>query len=140
MPYATLQDMIGRFGERELGQIAQGYALEVIDAERVERALADAEAEIDGYVGTRYPLPIDPVPALLTRAACDVARYRLYDDAAPDEVRRRYEDVARVLRHIADGTVSLGTRPGTPTLPQEVQMVEHTGGALFRRRPGGGLR
>ena len=91
MPYATLQDMIDRFGERELGQIAQGVALEVIDADRVERALADASAEIDGYVGTRYPLPLAPVPALLTRAACDVARNRLYADAAPPAVRRRYE-------------------------------------------------
>ena len=140
MPYATLQDMIDRFGERELGQIAQGVALEVIDADRVERALADASAEIDGYVGTRYPLPLAPVPALLTRAACDVARYRLYDDAAPEEVRRRYEDVARLLRHIAEGTVSLGERPGTPTVPQVVQMVERSGNAVFRRRTDGGLR
>lgn len=138
--YASLQDMIDRYGEREIAQIAQGHALDVIDADRVDRALDDASGEIDGYVGTRYPLPLDPVPTLLRRTACDIARYRLYDDAAPDEVRRRYEDSTRVLRHIADGTVSLGERPGTPTIPQIVQIVEGSGNALFKRRPRGGLR
>lgn len=140
MPYANLQDLIDRFGERELGQVAQGAALDVIDADRVERAIDDASGEIDGYVGTRYPLPLEPTPTLLRRIACDIARYRLYDDAAPEEVRQRYEDCARVLRHIADGTVSLGERPGTPTIPQVCEVLENSGGALFRRRPGGGLQ
>ena len=43
-------------------------------------------------------------------------------------------------RHIAEGTVSLGERPGTPTVPQVVQMVERSGNAVFRRRTDGGLR
>ena len=44
MPYAILQDLIDRFGEREIAQIAQGAALDVIDADRVERAYADVTA------------------------------------------------------------------------------------------------
>ncbi|THF60908.1 gp436 family protein [Pseudothauera rhizosphaerae] len=140
MAYVTFADMIRRFGTTELEQRAPGAELGVIDVERVQGAIGEAVAEIDGYVGTRYPLPLTPVPALLGRLAGDIARYRLYDDASSEEVRKRYEDAVRLLRGIADGQVSLGERPGTPTTPHLAQVVQQPGNALFKRRPGGGLR
>ncbi|MCR6494794.1 DUF1320 family protein [Thermomonas sp. S9] len=50
--------------------------------------LDDAQAEIDGYIASRYKLPLPTVPAALARIACDVARYRLWEDVASDDVRR----------------------------------------------------
>lgn len=108
MGYATPQDLEARFGADELVARTDRTGSGLIDQAAVSRALADAAAEIDGYVAARYRLPLPALPAVLTRIACDIARYRLWQDAASDEVRSRYEDARRLLEGIARGLVSLG--------------------------------
>ncbi len=138
-PYATVADLVARFGEREIAQRSSRDGRDVIDEAVVGQALADANAEAHGYIATRYPVPFSPVPPLLVRVVCDIARYRLYDDAAPEEVRKRYEDAARLLTRIADGSVSIGPPEASPSHPQTVAVVAPAPG-LFARRPNGGLR
>lgn len=110
MTYATQQDLIDRYGEEELVQLTdrtdppQG----AIDATVVARALADADHEINGYLAARYALPLASTPQVLVRLACDIARYRLYDDRATEAVTQRYRDAARFLEAIAKGQVNLG--------------------------------
>lgn len=108
MTYALQQDLVERFGAVELAQLTDEAAGQTINAATVARALADADAEIDGYLGARYAVPLAMVPPLVVRLACDIARYRLFDDRATEAVRKRYEDAVTVLRRIADGTVTLG--------------------------------
>jgi len=108
MTYATQADLEARFGLDELTQLTDRTNAGVPDAVVVARALADADAEIDGYLASRYALPLATVPPVLARIACDIARYRLWEDRASEEVRRRYEDARRLLESIARGQVSLG--------------------------------
>jgi phage gp36-like protein len=108
MAYATQADLADRFGADELAQLTDRAGAGVPDATVVARALADADAEIDAYLGTRYALPLPAVPSVIARLACDIARFRLWEDRASDEVRRRYEDARRLLDAIARGQVSLG--------------------------------
>lgn len=131
--YATANDMMGRFGDAEMLQLSARAGSDVVD-----QALDDAMAEIDIYLSNRYKLPLDPTPPVIKRVACDIARYRLYDNAAPDEVRKRYEDATRLLRSLADGVTSLGL-PGIVEPNGQVVIVQ-PGVKLFGRRPGGGLR
>lgn len=137
--YATLSDLVERFGEAELIQLTDTTGAGEIDESRAAAALEDAHAEVHGYLATRYPQPPDPVPRLLVRVAADIARYHLYDDAAPDEVRRRCEDARRVLQAIARGEVSLGAPHNTPTHALTVTLAGQPP-RLFARRRGGGLR
>jgi len=116
MAYATLADLVSRHGEDELAQLTDRVGAGVPDATIVERALTDADAEIDGYLASRYAMPLAIVPPVLARIACDIARYRLWADRASEEVRRRYEDARRVLESIARGQVSLGL-PATNAEP-----------------------
>lgn len=109
--YATRAALIDRFGEAELIQLTDRERLGVIDDTVLDQAIADAAHEIDSHLAGRYTLPLATVPPVLTRVACDVARYRLYDDAAPEEVRNRYKDGVRWLEALARGTVSLGMPP-----------------------------
>ena len=51
--YADMHDMVARFGELEVLQIADRDADGVIDEEVVAVALADASAEIDAYLTLR---------------------------------------------------------------------------------------
>lgn len=116
MPYTTPTLLADRFGSDELIQRTDkfppftGAIVDVV----LDRAIADADAEIDGFVGARYALPLpDPVPPVLVPIACDIARYRLYDDAVPDIVRQRYEDAIARLKDISAGRLSLGIGPAT---------------------------
>lgn len=108
MAYATQQDMIDRFGEEELVQLTDRAQAGVIDATVLAQALSDANAEIDGYLVGRYTLPLPSVPIALTRIACDLARYYLYDNRATEQVTTRAEEVRAFLMSIAQGKVSLG--------------------------------
>lgn len=121
MSYATRADMIDRFGEDELIQLTDRSGAGVIDDTVLDRALADADAEIDGFLQARYSLPLSHVPALIVRIACIIARYNLYEDMATDEVRRRYEDATRMLKSISRGEINLGvsetTGPATTSGP-----------------------
>ncbi|MDR2186863.1 MAG: DUF1320 domain-containing protein [Azonexus sp.] len=131
--YATANDMMERFGEAEVVQLTDRASSDV-----AHQALADATAEIDIYLSNRYRLPLDPIAPVIRRVACDIARYRLYDNAAPEEVRRRYEDAIRLLKALADGTASLGL-PGVVE-PNGEAVVVSPGHKVFGRRPNGVFR
>jgi len=136
MIYATAADLVARFGELELVQLTdlENIPPSVIDVARVETKIGDACAFIDGYVGQVYRLPLAgcakpltvpggtveyAAPPVLVRIACDLARYYLHDDLAPEnEVYRRYKAAVRELEAIADGKAQLsclwGGSPGVP--------------------------
>lgn len=105
--YASQSDMVERFGATELAQRTNRVDGLTIDAAVLARALADADAQIDSYMATRYTLPLATTPAVLNRLACDMARYGLYDDGVPATVRQRYEDAVSLLKKFASGEVQL---------------------------------
>jgi phage gp36-like protein len=109
--YATKQNMIDRFGSEELIQLTDRNNTGAIDDVVLGQALADADTKIDGYLGTRYTLPLATVPPSLTPIACDIARYNLYDKHATEEVRNRYKDAEGFLKLLAKGEVTLGPDP-----------------------------
>ncbi|UDM07817.1 DUF1320 domain-containing protein [Halomonas sp. NyZ770] len=113
MPYCTQADLVERFGEDELLAIARDETGMAIDNAAVDRACDDASGEIDGYVSAAgYPVPLSPVPRIVTAYACDIARYRLYDEHATDQVQKRYDDAVKFLRSVSRGEVKLGISTG----------------------------
>lgn len=111
MTYATQQDLIDRFGEQELTQLTDrtNRPPSVIDPVVVDRALADAQALIDSYLGKAFTLPLATVPAVLVKSAADIARYYLHGKAADKEspVTMAYNQALAWLRDVAKGLVSL---------------------------------
>ena len=112
MVYAQPSDMIARYPNRDLVQLTNEDPTETaVNQDVLAQALADASAEIDGYLESRFRLPLSDAPAVLTRLACDIAMYRmqalrpLHDLA---EARKRYEDALAMLVRVADGTLTLG--------------------------------
>jgi phage gp36-like protein len=113
MGYAVKQDMIDRFGDVELKQLTDRTgAVDAIDDTVLGKALADADAEINGYLAGRYTLPLASTPMILVGLACDIARFRLYEDRATEQVRQRYEDAIKYLTKVAEGKISLGLDAG----------------------------
>jgi phage gp36-like protein len=122
--YATQQDLIDRFGEDELIQLTDRDIPPSgeIDATAVARALADTDGRIDGFLASRYPLPLSSVPAEINRLACDIARYFLAR-LPTDEMRKRYDDATAWLTNVAKGQFSLGldaNQQETPSSPSVV--------------------
>lgn len=102
MTYATQSDLEARFSAAELQQLTDRENIGAIDAGVVAEALADADSEIDSYIGARYVLPLVVVPDVLVGCACDIARYYLYEDHPTETVIRRYEKRLAWLKLVAD--------------------------------------
>lgn len=111
MSYFDRQDYVDRHGEQELIQLTDRDGDGLEDTEVLDRAAADADAEINAYVGARYALPLPSTPELLKRVARDLVRYFLFDQRAPEEVRLRYQRAVKLLDSIRSGDTSLGLPP-----------------------------
>ena len=79
---------------------------------RIDSAIASACAVADGYIAARYSTPVSSVGSALTSAVLDIARYSLWDNQAPDEVRTRFEDALRWLRDVSSGKAVLTDSTG----------------------------
>ncbi len=135
MAYAVQADLVERFGEAELIRLTDRGTPSTgqIDAAVVSRALSDAEAEINGYLASRYTLPLATVPEILKRLTCDLARYLLYDDVAPDQIRDRYKDAVALLKGIAEGKVSLGLSTAPPVQGETDTLAARTADRTFSK-------
>lgn len=111
MSYATLDDLTSRFGEDEILQLTDTDRSGAPDPATVERAQADADAEIDAALIARYALPMSPVPKLLQRIACDLMRESFYTSAMPDVVKDRATVSRRLLASISRGDIRLDAAP-----------------------------
>jgi len=135
MVYATPDDLVARFGAAELLERTDLHGTGEFDAVTVGRALDDSAALIDGYLASRYPLPLAQVPALLVALCCDLARYALCADAAPDLVKDRRNDAIGQLRDIAAGRVRLAVGQPEAAAPAGLAAVVRPGRKVF----GGGV-
>lgn len=143
--YATVEQLIARFeaaDDPELSQLTGGGS-GLLDEARLATALEEASGQMDLYIGTRNALPLGAVAAAhaqeLARICCDIARYRLWSDAASEEVRRRYEDAVRILEQIAKGTLVLAFTDGTGGGAVGTAQVTTPTPAVFGRGSTGGL-
>lgn len=133
--YATASNLLNQFAAEEIAQRADrgiprlvtaamlhvaadggdmsGYTAEEQAAATAALALVgqkllDADSVINGHLATRYQVPLSTVPRLILSAACDLARYALYDDIATEQITQRYKDAIKLLEAIGNGKVSLG--------------------------------
>jgi phage gp36-like protein len=108
--YAAAQDMIDRFGEREVIMLTDREELGVIGEAVLAHALSHADGLINGYLRARYPLPLTAHYPILTTFAVDIARYLLLGAEANETspARDRYKNAIRFLELIAEGKIGLG--------------------------------
>ena len=121
--YATPQDLIDRFGAREVKQVLETDP----DPQNARLLAACADAALaDTYLARAHPLPLLTIPAVLVSATADIARYRLHDDQIKEggdegktTIRLRYEDALKWLEAVAAGKVQLfpGSEQRTPDSP-----------------------
>lgn len=114
MNYATVEDLTRRFGV-EIQQVAESKAEDPTDDSPLDAVLTDASRLIDSYLRLRHAVPIQPVPEVLVGVCCDIARFKLHDDHAGEEISGRYKTAIAWLRDVADGKATLGEDDTTAT-------------------------
>lgn len=166
MNYIQFSDFAERPGAKELAEIATaehsplvGYELmdaslrgldrsdwvesDVADADAALARIADAadqaESMIDGKLAVRgYPLPLSPVPKLVTGWARDIARYLLHKDRIADErtdpIARAYRDAMKLLQEVANGSFSLGATDPIQTNPESLDVRFSSDEQVFNRK------
>lgn len=110
--YATVQDMIDRFGQTEMIRLTTpaDQGLDGVVMATAEAKLADASALMDTYVGRRYQVPMDVPPQIIVSGCCNIARYYLAqrENTSPTEdMRRAYDDAMAFLRDVSLGKAVL---------------------------------
>lgn len=136
MSYANQQDLIDRYGEGEIRSLSDRAGTGAIDDIAVARALADADATINSYVGRRYHLPLSSVPDRLARVACDLARRYLSAERPLDDVLAAEKAAMAWLRDVSTGAATLdvaGIEPPTTG----IVMVEESRPLFADLRRGG---
>ncbi|OTG60385.1 hypothetical protein B9T36_07120 [Acinetobacter sp. ANC 4204] len=119
--YATVEAMKRKFGETILIRLTdteQPYQ-GVINIEKLNSAMQEANSEIDAYVGSRYPLPLQVIPPFLTEIGCNLARYYAVtgDFSENDSIKNRYESSIKTLTKISKGELTLGSSPAGESKP-----------------------
>lgn len=95
--YCTKADLTKRFGTDEIAALTGG------DDGVLNAAMEDAATAIDASLRGRYTLPFESAPAELVPIACDLTRFTLYKDAAPEIVTKRFDAANARLRGYAKG-------------------------------------
>ena len=107
-----------------LAQVAT--AAEALNPDLVERARADATAEVASLLARRYPQPFAPVPAIIRWITSVIAAWRVVGaitslmdtEAASDNqwlpIQNQYKRAWDMLQALAEGKVKLGLEAGDP--------------------------
>jgi len=87
--------------------------------------IAMAEAEINGYISTKYTIPISPAPALLRDISSELSLIKILDRFFTAETSSKNEwrdirkkDVMSIIEKISKGDMLLITSSGTIISPR----------------------
>jgi phage gp36-like protein len=109
MSYATLAQMTERYGRAVMVALTdrEEVATGEIDEAVVTRALDEAGAMIDGYLASRYALPLSATPPFLTDLAQAIAIWKLHLSEPDPKITKDYDQALRALRDVASGALRI---------------------------------
>lgn len=114
--YCSLEDIRNRLAPNILLQLTDMNGDGQPDTAIVEAAIADADAEIDAYVGNRYRVPFKEPPAIVQQLSALLAIANLFarlPGLMTEEQRYRAEQARRLLRFLAQAELDISQAPET---------------------------
>jgi phage gp36-like protein len=117
VPYCTQSDIEKLVPAADLAALTTENEAEP-DAAVVADAIASADAEIDGYLGVKYQVPLSPVPDLVKAMSVDLAIYNLHKRRPlmqmPETVKMAYGDRIAFLKAVVAGHATIGETAAKP--------------------------
>jgi phage gp36-like protein len=132
MLYCSKQGLIDRFSLNELIQLTDRDSLGIINDDVLNRAIEDASTEMDAYL-SRFNFTADTLPKSLKPLACDIARYRLYDEAPTEHVTNRYNNAIKFLKAVNKGEITIGTNSQDSEVATTDLAEMQSAGSVFSR-------
>ena len=111
MAYCTQSDIEKQIPEDTLIELTDDDAVGAGDTDNLDRAIADADEEIDAFVSMQYSMPFTSTPALIRKMSVDLAICNLYARRPhldlPESRKDRCNADRRLLEQIAKGKLKL---------------------------------
>jgi phage gp36-like protein len=135
MAYAVLSDLQALWGANDVLISSDWDSTGSLNETNVTNCLTYASDEIDRYVAVRYSVPLTEIPDDLVRICCDIAMYRLSNNASTltEQKGLRYKEAVGFLRDLSTGKATLGAQQNSqePATPTEIETAR-SGTALTR--------
>ncbi len=112
--YSQLTDLQNVLINDTLIQLTDDEGTGQVNTARVNECIAEGDATIDGYCGSKYQVPFNPVPAVVRSISVALAIHNLFArrvEEVPAVHENRYKDALQRLKDIASGAMTLGTQP-----------------------------
>ncbi len=128
MAYSARADIEATIGSEDLIQLTDVQRTGEVDDGRVTAAIAAADADIDGYCGSRYSVPFGTVPDQVKQWSITLAVYYLnyWKRSVTDEIQKQYDAIMKKLRDVAAGIFTLGSTAAPPTATETDAGIETT--------------
>ena len=140
--YATYDDLIARYDEQDILLLSDKKRTGELNLDVLNKALHDATAEINGYLITRYRLPLAVVSSELVRSCCVIARYWLESGQNTEKAIKDYDVCIRSLVELRNGKTNLGlSEDDLITLPESLgnQVVIESEPTVWSRKAAKGF-
>lgn len=134
MAYCTESDLLTLIPQKELAELSADSG-DTPDSQVVAEAINLADAEIDAYLGSRYTLPLTPVPDQVKGLSMDMTLYHLYSrrSVAPTVRRQKYETALSFLKQVAAGEAVVEGASELLTEDEQVQSEFSSATRVFSR-------
>ena len=129
--YCTEEDISNQISNETLIQLTDDTGLGAVNQAHVSDALLFAEVLINGYLLSRYKLPVNPETlSLLKILATDLSIYRLYlrrfQTDVPTGISDKYKNAIKMLEQIQKGVIALETEARGNIIPMNLYRTNKT--------------
>lgn len=112
MAYCTVEDIKTMLPEEQLIELTDDSQPPVeVQTSIVQDAISYSDAIIDGFLGSKYTVPLSPVSELIKNYSVDISCFRLYsrrpDVDMPEGIKTNYENALKFLEKIQKGIFQL---------------------------------
>lgn len=133
-PYLTIAQFVDRITLDEAIRLTEAVVPGKMDKARIIAAITDAQSVVDGYLATKYSVPLSPAPALITSLVYDLTVAKLWRGAPPEDVATARAAATQTLRDLAKGVMALpDSAVLTPTATSPTPILMETSERLFNR-------
>jgi phage gp36-like protein len=130
MAYSSLSDFLEQMAEVELVGLTDDGGSGVVDQDRIDWAIAKADAVIDAHMPAgKYVLPFNPVPALARSFSVDLGIFNLFArrpniEVIPEAIKEQRAAALAYLKRVQSGEAGMGVDAATtPVSTAAVDML-----------------
>jgi phage gp36-like protein len=117
--YCDVQDIKDDLTEKVVAQLSNDENPNVVNEEIVSKYISESTQLIDGFLRSRYGLPLENEHSIIKKVCVDIVKYELYKRRGKvfDNIQNLYKDGIATLEKIQKGMIILDegtaeTRPG----------------------------